>query len=98
MEHRRSCEPASWNGGLIPFLGSHLPSVRNSLSFPATFALGRSLTGAMASRKPDDAKSKLLHDYAAATKHHAWAVGELNKQRAVLPVDHFQRCRRSWNG
>jgi len=44
----------------------------------------------MARAKPDDPKSKLLHDYAAATKHYAWAVGELDRQRAVLPKEHYQ--------
>jgi len=48
----------------------------------------------MAPKKPDDTKSKLLHDYAAATKHYAWAVGELNRQRAVLPVDHYKELYR----
>lgn len=44
----------------------------------------------MASQKQDDLKSKLLHDYATATKHYAWAVGELDRQRAVLPKEHYQ--------
>jgi hypothetical protein len=45
---------------------------------------------AMARNKQEDFKSKLLRDYAAATKHYAWAVGELDRQRAVLPVVHYK--------
>ncbi len=45
----------------------------------------------MASKEPEDLRSILLHDYALAAKHYAWAVGELNRQRAVLPVAHYEK-------
>jgi hypothetical protein len=40
----------------------------------------------------DDGKHRsiLFQDYAAATKHYAWAVGELNRQRALLPKEHYK--------
>jgi hypothetical protein len=48
----------------------------------------------MVSKEPEDLRSILLHDYALAAKHYAGAVGELNRQRAVLPVAHYENLYR----
>lgn len=54
--------------------------------WPEHYRPSASLTEAMA----DNPKSKLIHDYALAAKHYAWAIGELDRQRAVLPKEHYQ--------
>jgi hypothetical protein len=45
-------------------------------------------------QEPENLMNILLHDYAVAAKHFAWAVCELNCQRAVLPIAHYEKLYR----
>jgi hypothetical protein len=48
----------------------------------------------MPSSEPSELRSILLQEYATATRHYAWAVGELNRQRALLPPEHYKELYR----
>ncbi len=43
----------------------------------------------MPSIDTDYLRTTLLHEYAGATKHYAWAVGELDRQRPHLPKERY---------
>jgi hypothetical protein len=48
----------------------------------------------MASKESDELRTILFQEYVTATRHYAWAVSELNKQRALVPKDRYQEINR----
>lgn len=45
----------------------------------------------MATDEQPLARSTLLHKYMIVTRHYAWTVSELSRQRATLPQDEYAR-------
>jgi hypothetical protein len=44
----------------------------------------------MASQQETERRARLLQEYAVAAEHYAWAVGELNRQRATASEQHYK--------